>query len=190
MTLKEAIALRGGGTTAELNRIFGAFKYRSQRNGSIIITSSDWSKNVVALTTGKKGDLPFFPVTAGTGKVNSKIWMHRIMAVPFKAAWTEVVKQGLADTLRTYDGLWVPRHQLWNSSNPLSVHSWAGAFDVDSRWNGYGVKPVINVNFVRVFEEYGFTWGGRWSKPDGMHFQFTDPLPGTKVPSWQDAKVR
>jgi hypothetical protein len=190
MTLKEAIKLRGGGTTAELNRVFGAFTYRSQRNGSVIITSSGWSKNLVALTTGKKGDLPFFPVTAGTGKVNNQIWMHPIMAVAFKAAWTEIVRLGLADNLRTYDGLWVPRHQLWNPSNPLSVHSWAAAIDLNARWNGYGAKPTINMDVVRVFEEYGFTWGGRWTVPDGMHFQFTDPLLGTFVPAWQDAKVK
>jgi len=23
-----------------------------------------------------------------------------------------------------------------------------------------------------VAEEMGFTWGGRWSRPDGMHFQW------------------
>jgi hypothetical protein len=190
MTLKEAIALRGGGTTAELNRVFGAFRYRSQNNGSIVLTSNVWSQRLVALKTDKKGDLPFFPITASTGKVNSQIWMHPIMAVAFKAAWTEIVKQGLADYLRTYDGLWVPRHQLWNPANPLSVHSWAGAIDLDARWNGYNVKPVINMAIVRILEEHGFVWGGRWSTPDGMHFQFTDPLPETFVPSWQDAKVR
>lgn len=189
MTLREAIRLRGGSTTAELNRVFGAFTYRSQKNGSIIITSPTWSANVVALTTGKKGDLPFFPVTAGTGKVNTKIWMHRIAAVAFKAAWLEIVDQGLANKLRTYDGLWVPRHQLWDSSNPLSVHSWAGAIDFDARWNGYGVKPVIHMGIVHILEEHGFVWGGRWSNQDGMHFQFTDPIPGTKVPTWQDQKA-
>jgi D-alanyl-D-alanine carboxypeptidase len=23
-----------------------------------------------------------------------------------------------------------------------------------------------------VFERWGFTWGGRWLVPDGMHFEF------------------
>ena len=25
--------------------------------------------------------------------------------------------------------------------------------------------------------EHGFTWGGRWTVPDGMHFEFVD-IPG------------
>ena len=25
---------------------------------------------------------------------------------------------------------------------------------------------------VKIFEQWGFTWGGQWLVPDGMHFEF------------------
>jgi hypothetical protein len=26
-----------------------------------------------------------------------------------------------------------------------------------------------------VMEAHGFLWGGRWTVPDGMHFEFVEP---------------
>jgi hypothetical protein len=196
MTLKNAITARGGGTTPELERVFGKFRYTNNPDGTIKIRDTAWvSKNIISLTTqagSKTPNLPAFPKTviARGAVVVPKIWIHRLAAEPFRLAWQEIVRRGLASRLRTFDGLWVPRHQLFNPSNPLSVHSWAGAIDFDARWNGYGVKPVIDREVVRILEEHGFVWGGRWDVPDGMHFQFTDVLPGTYRPHWQDAKGR
>jgi hypothetical protein len=31
---------------------------------------------------------------------------------------------------------------------------------------------------VTVFERWGFTWGGTWVVPDGMHFEFLRFTPG------------
>jgi len=82
----------------------------------------------------------------------------------------------------------VGRHMLWDPSRPLSVHSWGAALDFDAHWNGYGSQGDINPAFVRIMEEHGFVWGGRWdpSHRDAMHFQWTKPLPNTVVPPWQD----
>lgn len=56
----------------------------------------------------------------------------------------------------------------------LSSHSWGCALDFDPARNGYGdatphFAQVPEV--LRAFEAEGWTWGGRWSKPDGMHWQ-------------------
>jgi hypothetical protein len=29
---------------------------------------------------------------------------------------------------------------------------------------------------VAIFEKWGFRWGGRWTKPDGMHFELAAVL--------------
>ncbi len=199
LSIKQTIAARGGGSTEELHRAFGRFRYQNNRDGTIRITDVAWIRaNIVSLTTqagvkrGAKPDLPQFPktMTARGAVTVPRIWIHRLAAPSFKAAWTEIVRRGLAGNLRTFDGLWVPRHQLFNPHNPLSVHSWAAAIDFDARWNGYGVRPVINPEIVRIFESYGWQWGGRWTTPDGMHFQFTDALPGVTRAPHQDSAVK
>jgi D-alanyl-D-alanine carboxypeptidase len=56
----------------------------------------------------------------------------------------------------------------------LSMHSWGCAVDFDSARNAFGDN---NPNFVNIplvlkaFEAEGWTWGGKWSDPDGMHWQ-------------------
>ncbi|MEW6326879.1 MAG: M15 family metallopeptidase [Thermodesulfobacteriota bacterium] len=54
-----------------------------------------------------------------------------------------------------------------------SVHSWAIAIDVNAAWNAFGQRDFeMSEEFAACFEEVGFVWGGRWSKPDAMHFQY------------------
>ncbi|MGH2726880.1 MAG: M15 family metallopeptidase, partial [Actinomycetota bacterium] len=38
--------------------------------------------------------------------------------------------------------------------------------------NPYGEKPRQDPRLVALMERWGFTWGGRWLVPDGMHFEF------------------
>lgn len=54
----------------------------------------------------------------------------------------------------------------------LSTHSWGIAIDLNVKENAFGKKPKINKKIVKIFEDIGWTWGGRWEIPDGMHFQF------------------
>ena len=102
---------------------------------------------------------------------------------------------GCSGKLHSYNGCYVPRHMGWTPGRPLSVHSWGAAIDFDASTNGYGVpleRMRIDRDFVRCMEECGWTWGGRWTGfyADGMHFQWSDPLPGTAVMPWQDAMAR
>jgi hypothetical protein len=77
-------------------------------------------------------------------------------------------------------GMYVPRHTMWNPNKSLSTHSWGIAFDIDWNLNPYGKKEgtrlrqdETSMNFVHVFEDAGWTWGGRWRTADDMHFQRT-----------------
>ena len=63
----------------------------------------------------------------------------------------------------------------------LSHHSWGIAVDVNVAENAYGTKADQDLRLVRVMEQAGFTWGGRWVVPDGMHFEWSEfPGPGPK----------
>ncbi|MFG6089148.1 M15 family metallopeptidase [Enterobacter soli] len=67
--------------------------------------------------------------------------------------------------------------RLMRGSTSLSMHSWGCAIDFDSARNAFG-DP--NPNFARIpqvldaFASEEWTWGGGWSKPDGMHWQAAD----------------
>ena len=56
----------------------------------------------------------------------------------------------------------------------LSMHAFGCAVDFDAPRNGLGDSTPRFANYPAVldaFKAQGWTWGGRWSRPDGMHFQ-------------------
>jgi hypothetical protein len=81
-----------------------------------------------------------------------------------------------AQQLHVFSGCWNIRMKRGGST--ASVHSWALAIDIAAPWNMMGKKPGYNKYsftndsvIVKAFKEEGWTWGGDWSRPDGMHFQ-------------------
>lgn len=79
-------------------------------------------------------------------------------------------------------GCFVLRHIRHNPSNPLSLHSWGVAIDIDAKYNrarkfrkGSGPVPFtpawralwpygVDKQFVEAMESAGFRWGGVWGK--------------------------
>jgi D-alanyl-D-alanine carboxypeptidase-like protein len=59
------------------------------------------------------------------------------------------------------------------SGGILSFHGQGGgkAGDINAPVNGRGTKGNLPRKFVRLMERYGWTWGGRWSYTDPMHFE-------------------
>ena len=81
----------------------------------------------------------------------------------------------VADT-RAHGGCFYPRTIRGSSGGSLSRHSWGVAFDLNPRSNRFGTTPTMDGRIVDIFREQGFSWGGTWVRPDGMHFEWTGPI--------------
>ena len=71
-------------------------------------------------------------------------------------------------------------------ANRQSAHSYGIAIDINTAYSDYwlwkngnvpetkkiGYTNRIPLEIVRVFEKYGFIWGGRWYHYDTMHFEY------------------
>lgn len=98
-----------------------------------------------------------------------RIYGHELLEDPLRRAMRLLVEHGLNREWQTFDGCLNIR--LRKGGSKPSVHSWGLAIDLNARENPYGAEPVLSPEFVSCFTEAGFTWGGTWRTPDGMHFQ-------------------
>ena len=71
-------------------------------------------------------------------------------------------------------------------SNRQSAHSYGIAIDINVTYSNYWLwanpkssetdkvkyQNRIPLEIVRMFEKYGFIWGGRWYHYDTMHFEY------------------
>ena len=136
---------------------FEPFTYTELGDGMIVIDPAWVQKWIVRV------DLP----RVGSTRV------HRVMAPQLLAAFDEIRAEGLLDHFKPeqFGGAWVPRHIDWSPAKPLSMHAWGLAIDLNTHDNWLGEQPQMDPRVVEIFEKWGFAWGGRWTRPDGMHFE-------------------
>ena len=142
---------------------FGEFAARPLPTGSIQI-QPQWVKRNI-----KDARVPIL----GT------VTCHEALFPQLRAAMRAVVAEGLSYAIDPGDfgGCYSPRFIDSNPGGRLSHHTWGIAFDVNVAENAFGSKPDLDHRLVRVMEDAGFTWGGRWLIPDGMHFEWVDWAP-------------
>jgi hypothetical protein len=98
---------------------------------------------------------------------------HKLLLPQLRFALEEIQRSGLAylikpeQTGRCYQ----PRYVDKDPTHQLSKHAWGLAIDLNVYDNPEGAKPKMDPRIVAIFERWGFRWGGRWTKPDGMHFE-------------------
>lgn len=78
--------------------------------------------------------------------------------------------------LDVFSGTWNIRPMRGGSK--MSTHGYGLAIDINAPHNALGAIPgkdklsfTKDSPVVKAFEAEGWTWGGHWSRPDGMHFQ-------------------
>jgi D-alanyl-D-alanine carboxypeptidase len=91
------------------------------------------------------------------------------------SAMNQLRRRGLAGLVRNFAGCYAARTVMRRANGPISHHSWGGAVDINSITNPYGAPPHQDGRLVAVMAAHGFTWGGRWTVPDGMHFEYEVP---------------
>lgn len=136
---------------------FAPFTFRRGAGGRIAVDPA-WEAEYIVTT-----DVPIL----------GEVRCHRLLIPQLTAALQHLVDEGLAPLLDPgdYGGCYVPRHIDWNHDASLSMHAWGVALDVNVATNGLGAVPQIDPRVVEAFTSRGFTWGGDWKRPDGMHFE-------------------
>lgn len=115
-------------------------------------------------------------VDMGGPTCSGRIKFHRFALAQLQGMWAAWEVAGLLDRVLTYGGSFVPRF-IRGSSRSLSNHAFGSAFDINVAWNQLGHEPALKDQegcvreLVPIANDYGFYWGGHFSRRDGMHFE-------------------
>lgn len=101
--------------------------------------------------------------------IPKKIYCNKDLIIPLTNAFENILERRLKDQVRTWDGCFNIRAK--RGAKSMSLHSWGIAIDINAAWNRFGKKPTMSIELVNCFADAGFSWGGYWRTPDGMHFQ-------------------
>ena len=148
--------LTGGAAAEDL----GAFSYRYFADGTIE-PDARWVRDSIRTEV-----VP----------VMGRVTCHRIMLRQLRGALQEVQDAGLAGTLKTYDGCYVPRFIERDPTGSISLHTWGIAIDMDAATNYRGIAGTMDPRVVGIFKRWGFAWGGDWRYTDPMHFELATIL--------------
>jgi hypothetical protein len=92
----------------------------------------------------------------------------------------------LLNHILTFDGAYTSRF-IRCSNKTLSNHAFGTAFDINAGENPLGAQPALPGRKGCVFElvptahQFGFYWGGHFSRRDGMHFEIAKRLSQAEV---------
>lgn len=129
--------------------------------------------------------------------LGKQVRVHRLAYKPLKCAEREILalaatNKGAADFLRRIDTVYSFYWRKVESSSLRSMHSYGIGIDIlDSRNTKKNVywlwRKKLRVDWVReplsrrwmppaeivkIFEKYGFVWGGKWLFYDTIHFEY------------------
>ncbi|HEX2057262.1 MAG TPA: M15 family metallopeptidase [Actinomycetota bacterium] len=110
-------------------------------------------------------------ITAAEVPLIGSVTCHRLLIPQLHAALAEIEQAGLAGEIYQYGGCYVPRFIDRDPTKPLSMHAFGLAVDLNTPTNQLGTGGNMHPRVVEIFERWGFVWGGRWSRPDPMHFE-------------------
>lgn len=131
--------------------------------------------NMVVWNCGQEFPVPF-----------KKMYVNAYILPKLQITFKALQSAGLLSELRTFGGCWMVR-PVRGYKNLLSIHSWGIAvdFNVEDNPLGWsrdkclqmGLKPFTEA-FISVWRSTGWTCGSDFSRPDGMHFEWTKEFEG------------
>lgn len=146
--------------TIRLKELLGEFEYRPTNSVYVEMDPAWVAENIV------RAELPIL----------GRWRCHRAVLADLVAALSEIESSGLAELIDVRDsrhgGCWVAREIRGASGGTLSRHAWGLAVDINPSTNGWGQVPQMDLRIVDIFRKHGFAWGGTWTRPDGMHFEW------------------
>jgi hypothetical protein len=162
---------------ANREKLFGKFSYKASPNGNNpeqITITDDWDdKNIVRVK------LPALS-KATNGKYTAMLW-HKSCEHQLVKLFETWEKENLHTQILSYAGAFYPRF-IRGSKTQLSNHSWGTAFDINVPYNGLNQVPALVGQkgcvreLVEIANEWGFYWGGHFTRKDGMHFEIAKIL--------------
>lgn len=137
-------------------RALGEFPARRGGSGTLAIAPGWLDRHIVYAS------VPYL----GNVRCNRKL-------IPMlRGAMNELRRKGLGFLIRDYEGCFNAREVRADPAGRLSHHSWGAAVDINASSNAFEATPHQDPRLVRIMRRHGFTWGGRWVRPDGMHFEW------------------
>jgi hypothetical protein len=136
---------------------FGEFAATPQSDPAYLTIDPAWVERNIVTT-----DVPLL----GT------ITCHRKLIPMVRGALEDILAAGLMSEIKVYSGCWASRTVSRSPTAPPSFHAYGAAIDINAPQNPYGTKPTMNREVVRIFESWGFNWGGDFLIPDGHHFEY------------------
>ncbi len=156
---------------AAVDALFGPLQWvaapTAAEPGAIKITNA-WQENLRRVVIPQIRGIDGAPASGA-------VYLHRLVVDQTLALWAAWEAAGLLPLVRTWAGSWNPR--LVRGGSTLSRHAYAVGWDVNAAWNPMGRAPAPRgapgsvVDLVPLAVAHGYTWGGTWSRPDGMHFE-------------------
>lgn len=111
-------------------------------------------------------------------KLPVRVYANRAIHALLTAALHNCKEHDVLHEITTFSGCFNIRNIRGGGAS--SLHSWGLAVDFNAAHNPLGVsrtqaiarglKPFSEA-FARCWEDTGWEWGGRWSRPDMQHFQ-------------------
>lgn len=149
----------------EIVQTFGDIRPYITSDGTLL---PDWERHQLGIAKLAR------PLPLGWDKTVkvTRLRCHRLLVPLVEAIFEAIDEQGLYPLLHTFDGCFNYRAQRGGAK--LSTHAWGIAFDLNAATNRMGEAGDMSLQLVRVFESQGFVWGGRFTRPDSMHFQFCE----------------
>jgi hypothetical protein len=177
-------------TTAERERVFGKFKYESTGGGNIRILGNWVAENIVKVKIPQLIGIPGAPK-------DGVIQWHKKGVAQIKGFFQAVEDAGLLHLIISWAGSYNARF-IRGSKTSLSNHAWATAFDINAPENWLGAKPAAIgkkgslLQLVEIAHQFGFFWGGHFTRLDGMHFELAvlDKFPAVQTSPVQSIPVQ